>query len=150
MTDIALILKNNCFDINLLNGDLESDLSLETAVAISLFTEKRVTDEELPDLETDKRGWWGDMYPEIDLDKIGSKLWTLQREKRSLETLKRSEDYAKDALDWMIEDNVSNLIEVSAEYDDNKFLILNINISRPDQENSRFSVFWDEQKIKRG
>ena len=57
MTDIALVLKNNCFDINIKDGDLESDKGLETAVAISIFTEKRVTDEELPELETKKRGW---------------------------------------------------------------------------------------------
>lgn len=149
MSDIALIIKNNCFDINILNGDLESDNGLETAVAISLFTDKRVTDEELPDLETSKRGWWGDMFPEIDQDKIGSRLWTLMREKRNTETLRKSEDYSREALSWMLEDSVADSIEVLSEYDTNNFIIINIKIARPDKEDSRFSVVWDEQEIRR-
>lgn len=149
MSDIALVLKNNCFDINILNGDLERDDGLETAVAISLFTDRRVTDEELPQLETKKRGWWGDMYPEIDQDKIGSRLWTLEREKRTSETLRKSEDYTREALDWMIDDNVANTVDVASEYNDDNFLIINVDISRPEQENSRFSIVWDKQQIRR-
>lgn len=149
MSDIALIIKNNCFDINILNGDLEADDGLETAVAISLFTDKRVTNEELPDLATSKRGWWGDMYPDVDQDKIGSRLWTLEREKRTIETLRKSEDYSREALSWLLEDSVADSIDVKSEYNTNNFLIINIDISRPDQESSRFSIVWDEQKIKR-
>ena len=57
MSDIALVIKDNCFDINVKNGDLESDGGLQTAVTISLFTERRVTDEQLPDLAESKKGW---------------------------------------------------------------------------------------------
>ena len=149
MSDIALTLKNNCFDINLTNGDLEADNGLETAVAISLFTDKRVNDEELPPLQLKKRGWWGDMFPEFDQDKIGSKLWILEREKRNTETLKKSEDYTREALAWMLEDSVADSIDIVSEYDENKFLIINISIARPENEDSRFSIVWDEQKIKR-
>ena len=149
MSDIALIIKNNCFDLNISNGDLEGDNGLETAVAISIFTDKRVTDEELPQLETKKRGWWGDMYPEVDQDQIGSRLWTLEREKRTNETLRKSEDYTREALAWMLEDVVADAIDVSSAYDQNNFLIILINISRPDQDESRFSIVWDEQEIRR-
>ncbi|MBE9542506.1 MAG: phage GP46 family protein [Proteobacteria bacterium] len=149
MSDIALVIKNNCFDINILNGDLETDNGLETAVAISVFTDKRVTDEELPDLEESKRGWWGDMYPEVDQDKIGSRLWTLEREKKLVETLRLSEDYTREALDWMLEDSIADSVDVVSNYDDNNFLNIDIKISRPEQDDSRFSVVWDEQKIRR-
>lgn len=149
MSDIALKIKDNCFDINLINGDLESDNGLETAVAISLFTDRRVNDEELPPLQLKKRGWWGDMFPEFDQDRIGSKLWILEREKRTNETLKKSEDYTREALSWMLEDSVADSVDVISEYDENKFLIINITIARPSIEDSRFSVAWDEQKIMR-
>lgn len=151
MSDIALkLVTSNCFDLAIKDGDLEFDEGLETAVAISLFTDKRVTDEELPDLETDKRGWWGDMFPEVDQDQIGSRIWTLKRRKRTTEVLRLYEDYSKEALEWMIEDGVANSVTVSASYDENNFLQGEITIEKPAGNSSRFIVLWDEQKLKRG
>lgn len=149
MSDIALILKENCFDLNIVVEDLEEDNGLETAVAISLFTEKRVNEEELPALETDKRGWWGDMFPQVDLDKIGSRLWTLERAKTTTDTLRRSEELCKEALVWMLEDGLASAIIVQSEYNSSKQLIINIEITRPEEESERFSVLWDEQKLRR-
>ena len=148
MSDIALVIKDNCFDINVKNGDLESDGGLQTAVTISLFTERRVTDEQLPELAESKKGWWGDMFPDIDQDKIGSRLWTLEREKRTTETLRRYEDYSKEALDWMLEDGVASTISVAASYDSDGQLVGEIIITRPTGTESRFQVNWDEQELK--
>lgn len=149
MSDIALVLKDNCFDLNIVDNDLEADKGLETAVALSLFTNKRVEEEELPDLETDRQGWWGDMFPQVDLDKIGSRLWTIERSKRTTETLRRSEELCKEALNWMLEDGLASAIKVNSEYNSDKHLIINIEISRPEKESERFSVLWDEQKLRR-
>lgn len=149
MSDIALILKDNCFDLSIENDDLLADNGLETAVAISVFTDRRVSDEELPDLETKKRGWWGDMFPEIDLDRIGSRLWTLDRSKTTVETLNRMNELCKESLNWMLEDGIAGEIAVNSEYNDNKQMITTIEISRPDEQSERFSVVWDEQKIRR-
>lgn len=151
MSDIALkLVTPNCFDLAIKNGDFEFDEGLETAIAISLFTDKRVTDEELPDLETNKRGWWGDMFPEVDQDQIGSRIWTLRRRKRTTEVLRLFEDYAKEALEWMIEDGVANSVSVVASYDQNGFLQGEVTIEKPPGNESRFIVLWDEQKLKRG
>lgn len=149
MSDIGLFLKDNCFDLDIENGDLRADNGLETAVAISLFTERRVSEDELPDLEIDQRGWWGDMFPEIDQDKIGSRLWTMDRSKVTVETLRRSEELCREALEWMIEDALADAIIIQSEYNDNKQLIINIEITRPDENDIRFSVLWDEQEIRR-
>lgn len=151
MSDIALkLVSSNCFDLAIKDGDFEFDEGLETAVAVSLFTDKRVTEEELPTLETDKRGWWGDMFSEVDQDQIGSRIWTLKRRKRTTETLRLYEDYAKESLDWMIEDGVANSVAVTASYDDNGFLQGEVVIEQPPGNESRFIVLWDEQKLKRG
>lgn len=148
MSDIAIILENNCFDIAVENGDLKSDGGLQTAVTISLFTDRRVSEEQLPPLATDKRGWWGDMFSEIDQDEIGSRLWTLERSKRTTETLRLYEDYSREALNWMIEDGVAQTITVTASYDENGFLIGDIIIARPEGNESRFQVNWDQQALK--
>lgn len=149
MSDIGLFIQNNCFDLQIEESDLKADNGLETAVAISLFTDGRVSEEDLPDLEKRKRGWWGDMFPDIDLDKIGSRLWTINRSKVTVETLRRSEELCKEALQWMIEDALADAIIIESEYNDNKQLIINIEITRPDEEDERYSVLWDNQEIRR-
>jgi phage gp46-like protein len=149
MSDIALQLIDNCFDVEIKDNDLTSDDGLETALAISLFTDKRVTDEELPSGHRSKRGWWGDMFPDVDQDQIGSRLWTLDPEKTTTETLRRSEDFARECTNWMIEDGLADAINVLSEYNINKHLILNVDVVKPDGITSRFAVVWDAQEIKR-
>ena len=69
------------------DGDLKEDRTLETSTLISLFTDQRVTEEELEnnglDKDEKKRGYWGDLYPDVQGDKIGSKLWLSDRAKTS-------------------------------------------------------------------
>lgn len=149
MSDIGLFVINNCFDLVIENSDLKIDNGLETAVAISLLTDGRVKKEDLPHLEKDQKGWWGDMYPDIDLDKIGSRLWLIDRSKVTDETLRRSEELCEEALQWMIEDGLADEIIVESEYNENKHLIINIQITRPDEEDERYSVLWDEQILRR-
>jgi phage gp46-like protein len=45
--------------MNILHGLLLTS-NIHQAIAISLFTDARVTDEELPEGETSKKGWWAD------------------------------------------------------------------------------------------
>jgi phage gp46-like protein len=153
LSDIGLFLKDNCFDLELENGDLKADNGLETAVSISLFSDRRVSVEELPDLEKSRRGFWGDSYPSVDQDLTGSRLWTLARSKRTIETLRRAEDYAREALAWLIEDGVAETIEVVATFGNTTVAgdwKLDISISRPNGTESRFQVVWDAQEMRRG
>lgn len=149
MSDIALILEDNCFDIGIDAGDLIADNGLETAVAISLFSDRRVSEEELPQLETDKRGWWADPTLDNDQDLIGSRLWTTERAKVTNETLRRSEELCKEALLWMQEDGIADEITIQSEYNESKQMITTVKISRPNDEEERFSVLWDEQAVRR-
>jgi len=115
------------WDIGLMEGDfifdeaiqdLEGDEGLETAVIISLFSDRRAKpDDILPDPNnTDLRGWWGDLTgPFVAGDQIGSRLWLLSREKTLNSVLVRAKQYAEEALQWMIEDGVAVKIEVETE-----------------------------------
>jgi phage gp46-like protein len=152
MSDIALKLSGDIFDLAIKAGDLEGDEGLETAVAISLFTNRRVSDEELPELTTSKEGWWGDLFPDVPGDKIGSRLWTLKRSKRTTETLRRAEDYAREALQWLIDDGISSSVNAAAEFQDESgvgYWALLISITRPSGNTSKFQVLWDKQMLKR-
>lgn len=148
MSDVGLFIVDDYFDLKLDNGDMVLDDSLETAVIISLFTDRRVAAEELARDQTDKMGWWGDMFPDVDQDKIGSRLWLLRRAKRTTATLRLFEDYCKEALQWLVEDGVATAIKVTAEYDASYFLVGSIVIEKPVGQGTRFSILWDKQKLK--
>lgn len=63
--------------------------SLERAVIISIFAWRRAEpDDRLPGSE--KNGWWGDTWPDIENDRIGSRFWLLTRDTITPKTLARA------------------------------------------------------------
>lgn len=104
-------------DLSTGNNDLVTDAGLETAVLISLFTDRRADDDdELPDPDNpDRRGWWGDLITDIPEDKIGSKLWLLERSKTTEQTLVDAERFIKESVQWLIDDGVASSIDVIVE-----------------------------------
>lgn len=96
---------------------LELDDSLETAVIMSLFTDRRAEDDDrLPFGESDRRGWWGDAYADVPSRKIGSRLWLLEREKQLPEVLVRAREYALEALQWLVDDGRAARVDVEASF----------------------------------
>lgn len=154
MNDIGLFInEEGNFDLKISNGDFASDDGLETAVSLSLFTDRRATDDELPFGEISKRGWWGDQFLDVPGDKIGSKLWFLSRSKRTQETLRRTEDYCREALQWLIEDGVAKTITVTAIFEgvvSEGRWYADIKIEKPDGKTFKFKAAWDQQKLIRG
>lgn len=135
-------------DISYSNGDLVIDDGLETAVLMSLFTDRRAEDDdELPDPNsTDKRGWWGDLVSDIDNDKIGSRQWLLERSKTIDEVLENTKLYAEEALQWMKDDDVVADIEVESERNDDK-LYYKVIIYKSDGEiiKMKYDTLWNNQ-----
>ena len=152
MTDIGLFVVNNCIDLKLTDdgSKLAGDDGLETAVLISLFTDMRVSESELPVGTFDKKGWWADEFSNVPGDQIGSKIWASGREGASVLAIQAIQTRAKQSLDWMIEDGVAESVSVVATRNGSNGVSLDVSILRPDDEGSnRFSLFWDGQKLKR-
>lgn len=99
------------------NQDLDSDEGIETAVIISIFTDRRARiDDPLPDSNNpNRRGWWGDLTLDIEGDQVGSRLWLLEREKTTEDVLVRAREYVEEALKWLIEDEVASKVDVNVE-----------------------------------
>lgn len=96
-------------DWSLSGAQLASGSDLETAVLLSLFTDREaLPDDVVPDGTGDRRGWWG--------GEIGSRLWLLERAKQTPETLARARDYAAEALQWLIDDGVVAAFDIQAEW----------------------------------
>jgi phage gp46-like protein len=118
-------------DLVLAGADLATDDGLETAVIVSLFTDRRAEpDDAPPGGPDDRRGWWADAYADPSDGKIGSRLWLLAREGTGSEALGHAEEFASEALAWMVEDGVAESIAVAAEAQ-GEFLALSVVINRP-------------------
>lgn len=115
------------------DNDFETDEGLGTAVLMSWFSDQRASnDDEIPNATTDpefidKRGWWGDLVdPTFTEDKIGSKLWLLNRAKTTQENITKGQDYGKEALQWMIDDGIVKDVAVIGErilYQGNDYIL---------------------------
>lgn len=110
-------------DIDALHGDwlidppdLADDADLQTAVLISLFSDRLAAlDDTLPDPSAnDRRGWWGDTGTDPP-ENIGSKLWLYTRARWTEEVRIGIEEAARQALQWCLDDDVADSVECTAE-----------------------------------
>lgn len=148
LADIALTWSNETGSADMLkiDDDLASDRGLVTAAILSLFTDRRAENDDEPPSgdETDRRGWWGDEFSDVEGDRIGSRLWLLDRAKRTNETVLRAKEYAIEALQWLIDDAVVEDVEVTASTDA-ALLLESVTLHRPgkDPVTLRFEHVWD-------
>ncbi len=136
------------FDVTFRSGDFLAEQGLETAVFISLFTDRRAEVEELPPLEVDTRGWWGDLFATDEGDEIGSKLWLLDRAAVTQDALNRAQEYAEQALQWLIDDGIAERVTVVASFIGRVGYLLEIEIKKPNTNqasNFRYQMSWDGQ-----
>lgn len=153
MADAAMVMTENGGELVLSGFDLARDDGLETAVIISLFTDRRASAEQLPvELpQDDLRGYWGDIGNATPSDQTGSLLWLLAREKQLPQILGRAQQYCREALAWMVEDLVATRVEVKAEFVAQGWMLILVDIFRPTGSpvRYRFNYEWAAQAAKR-
>ncbi|MBP0492156.1 phage GP46 family protein [Pararoseomonas indoligenes] len=126
-------------------GNLLLAPPMVTAVYVSLFTDRRAgPDDVLEPGETDRRGWWGEG---LDNKPIGSRLWLLRRAKHLPETLKRARDYIREALAWMIEDELAAKVDVVAEWQTRSRIAAVITIHRVNGTQETVTASWAWQGV---
>ena len=133
MTDIAIVWDPIRMrgDWAIANGDLQAGNDLETAVLVSLFTDRVLPDDQTPpDGTNDRRGWWADTFTGTP---IGSRLWTLRRAVKSNAALvlKQARDMCAEALQWLIDDGVAGSIAISTAWITPTTLGIAIEITAP-------------------
>lgn len=132
-------------DLVLASGQMDTDTGLQTAVFLSLFTDARAQDDdELPGGSTDRRGWFGDSFADTAGDRFGSRLWLLYREKQTDQVLERARGYARESLQWLIDDGVASSVDVAASWLRAGVLLLEVAILRAEggPVQFRFEYFW--------
>lgn len=156
MTDVATVWNSSTMagDWILAAPALLADDGLRTAIAISLFTDRRADDgDTLPwPGDPDRRGWWGDLpLDSAAVDPIGSRLWLLSREKSTEATRRRAEMYIREALQWLITDRIAEAIDIATEWqgDLNGILAIAVTVLRG-SGSRRFDFTWGATAPARG
>ncbi|MGR3179823.1 MAG: phage GP46 family protein [Candidatus Anammoxibacter sp.] len=128
MLDVALIDDAKGFDINIKDGDIESVENFKTAIQVSLFSDARADSSQvfLPEA---RKGWIGDIVTPIDGQNFGSLLWLVQQERLTQSTLNKVVNFARLALQWLIDQGQASRIEVSGEIVPRSGISLNIVIT---------------------
>lgn len=137
-------------DIAISRGDLIACDGLETAVMISLFSDRYVSPDKLPEGFVDGRGWWADALSEEPEDRIGSRLWLLDRGKISSKTKNEMKDYTEEALAWMVTVGLASKIKVTTTIVSNQRIDMLVQIYRPEGDNIPFKFIWDGQALRKG
>ena len=144
MTDITTVWRadGTAGDWQIAQGDLQSGSDLSTAIYISLFTDRQARDDD--DLDgSDRRGWWGDSGESVP---IGSRLWLLRRQKLTTAVAIKAEDFANEAVSWLIEDGVVSAISTTAQMIYPRTLVLTLTYQEPgkDKANVKFAWVWEQ------
>lgn len=140
MSDFGLTWDNDLgvMDLSVEDGDIVADEGLQTAVLLSIFTDRRGDpDSEL--LTTNLKGWWGDQFLADADDFHGSRIWQDGKDSAHLD----------EALQWMIDDGVCE--DFSAQISQNGTRgDYEIIIYRPESEtiDFRFDRVWDGEAAK--
>lgn len=151
MTDIALKWNaSGLGDIVSTGSDLATDDGLETAILISVFTDRLADVDQLPDGGVSRRGWWGDIDG-LPGDHIGSLIWTLEREKNIASAIEKANNFLRDCVKWLVDDSVcarvDTLAQAGTRADEIDFYI---GAYRPNGSfvKSRYTYNWQAQAMK--
>lgn len=120
-------------------GLIALDGDFTVPVMISLFTWRR--DDNVDVAKTGNRyGWWADALQPSTSDRIGSRLWTLRREKNTLETQQKLQRIIAEALEWMTTLGIAQSIDVETERFSNDVIAAKVSITRA--SGGRWEKVW--------
>lgn len=133
--------EQKCFDIDL---DNPVGNSLYSKICMLLFTDAKCEQYELPKHEKSCRGFWCD-----SLDKIntGSKLWLLERAKKTSNILNDVNSYCYQALEILLLDGLITDLKVNSYFVKNELIIkILINTSQGEEDFTfNFGERWHTQ-----
>lgn len=95
------------------NADLALTDGLESAIFVSLFSDRRAREDEVADIMR-RRGWIGDLFAEVRDDRHGSGLWLYEQRRMTPEVQAGIETEALQALMWMQQEGLASTIATTS------------------------------------
>lgn len=98
-------LDDGTFDLKIgFDGDLETDDFFDTAIIVSLFSDRRADESEVRESHR-RRGWIGnERTPGFEM---GSKLWLFEQSRLTRTVMNQVQDAAGVALAWFVDDELA-------------------------------------------
>ena len=137
-SDIKLIQdeKGN-WDIDFANGDFELTDSLDTAIYMSIFGEKRASSSEVTEPRL-RRGHFTNEFSDKQGYEVGSKMWLFTKQAKNTESnLDSINGTLTDGLRWMIEDDITAKTVVKTTKTLSK-IDIEINLTNKTKEDSNY------------
>lgn len=123
------------WDLSVENGDLAKTDSLDTAIYMSVFCEKRA---EKINNQINKRGHFTNEFTPVTGYQVGSLLWLYTEQARNTDAnLSLIQSSVKDGLKWLTEDKILSKVEVGATRTETGVNI-DINLINKLQSNSKY------------
>lgn len=140
-----VVFDNTVYEADLVCGDngLEQGYELETAVVLSLFTNRRARSTDGVPEGNDLQGYWADAYPLVENFKWGSRLWTLARAKDLPSLPQIAKGMCEEALAWMVEDGVVEEVILTVERVRPGVLGIEVTLKKPDEIAPQFIGHWE-------
>lgn len=128
MSDITTVWddKNGVGDWLLDGSSLSAGNDLETAILISLFSDRLAYSSD-DTSSGDRRGWWADTTTNL----IGSRLWLLDRAKGPRNLEKLAKGYIAEGLQWLIDDKIVASFDIQTQWIKPKQLYATITAVKP-------------------
>lgn len=131
------------FDIAIENGDIANEDGFDTAIYVSLFTDARAPESKVIRPEN-RRGWIGNLVSPVEGRELGGLIWLAEQRRLNQGTLNEIIDYARQALDWFVEDEIAKSVEVTGEIVPQSGIVLTINITAPDGNTESYYIpLWE-------
>lgn len=117
------------YDLAIENGDFKLTQGFETALLVSLFSDRRAYGDEVPD-PLKRRGWIGDLVSGISGDKIGSGIWFYEQSRLTIDVENGVRSEANMSLQWAVNENLLTFVEADTKQSpDKRRLTLNITLT---------------------
>ncbi len=143
MSDIRIVWNGSYGDWSYVDGQLEQGDDLESAVLVSLFTDRLASpDFVLTDGTQDRRGHWSDSYADPGDGLLGSDFWQLERAKITAKLIPQAKQMAHSALQWLVDDGVVASWIIDAVIQNGVRLAMTITAVKPDGSRQTFRYSW--------
>lgn len=141
--DIGLAWDQALESCDLVPASAEPSRDLPSAILVSLFTDRLATPEFKP-RDGNRRGWWADAYA---AQPIGSRLWQLNRAKRTDAVLLAARDYCKEALAWLVDDGVASRVDVQTKWLASTAMGILVTVWQPGSPPAAYPFLWGAHAV---
>ncbi len=134
---------NDVFDLIIEDGVFKTINAFDTAIFMSIFCERRADASEQA-VNFLRRGWWGNLLSDVEGFEMGSKLWLLFQSRVTQDTLNFAITYAKDGLQWLVDDGFLDEVAVTGELIENDKIKLDVVLLRFNNiVDSKSFILWE-------